>query len=298
LWKPLVVQVGYIGNRGRNLTALQNINYANFASDANGGNVQARRPNQGFGDIIIATSRARSSYHALQTVANIRLGDRLLSRLTYTYQRGHSDCDDDPVNIGGNCYANPQNPGGEWGQNQFHHVFKYFHSWNLPFLQDESAWLGKILGGWQLSGNGAFYSGSPLNVTLGQDWNYDGIFGDRPDSAGSIEYPNSSANGGVQWVSREGFTLPGGGSNHNVFGNLKRNAVFGPGSWYVDAALLKNFRFTDSRYAQFRLEAYNLFNHPNLIGSNLNLTFTDPNFGMIFGKTGNRLVQLGLKVYY
>jgi hypothetical protein len=99
-------------------------------------------------------------------------------------------------------------------------------------------------------------------------------------------------------VSPSAFALPGGGTNHNVFGNLSRNAVFGPGNWNVDGALLKNFRFggSEARYLQFRFEAYNLLNHPNL--QNPNLTFTDPSFGQIFGKTGNRLVQLGLKLYF
>jgi outer membrane receptor protein involved in Fe transport len=305
LMRSLTVQLGYIGNRGRNLTAIQDINYADFSSAANGGNVQARRPNQGFGTINIATSASKSSYNALQAVASVRMTDTLLSRLIYTYQRGYSDCDFDPVNIGGACYANPQNPAGEWGENQLHHVFKFFFTWNIPVLRHSDSWAGRLLGGWQLSGNGAFYSGTPQNVTQGQDWNYDGIFGDRPDAAGSIQYPKADLGAGTwQWVSPSGFAAPGGGTNHNTFGTLSRNAVFGPGRWNVDAGLLKNFHFTksESRYLQFRLEAYNVFNHANL--NNPNLTFTDPNFGRIFGKTGsgpgntNRLVQLGLKLYF
>ena len=115
---PLTVQVGYVGNRGRNLTALQNINYAEFAAGASGGNVQARRPNQGFGDIVIATSESRSRYDALQASANLRLGSTFLGRMTYTYQRGWADCNDDPVNIGGSCYANPRDPERRMGRDR------------------------------------------------------------------------------------------------------------------------------------------------------------------------------------
>jgi hypothetical protein len=299
LTKALTVQLGYIGNRGRNLTAERNINYANFTSTANDGNVQARRPNQGFGNIYIATSEGKSSYDALQAVASIRVGDTLWSRLLYTYQRGHANCDYDPNDPNAACFNNnPENPASEWAENQLHNVFKVFFTWNVPILRHSDSVAAKILGGWQLSGNGAFYSGTPLNVTLGPDWNHDGIYGDRPDAAGSIEYPKQSLESGGQWVSPSGFTLPGGGTNHNTFGTLSRNAVFGPGNWNVDGALLKNFHFTKSedKYVQFRLEAYNVFNHPNL--NNPNLTFNDPNFGRIFGKTGNRLVQLGLKLYF
>jgi Carboxypeptidase regulatory-like domain/TonB-dependent Receptor Plug Domain len=301
LLKSVTVQLGYIGNRGRNLTAIQNINYANFNSAANGGNIQARRPNQGYGDIFIATSAGKSSYDALQAVASMTRTD-LQGRLIYTYQRGRSNCDFDPTNLSGHCFANPQDPEGEWGQTQRHHVFKLFFTWSIPVLKNDEGWAGRLLGGWQISGNGAFYSGAPMNVTQGQDWNYDGIGGDRPDAAGSIQYPKESLDDGGHWVSGSGFTAPGGGSNHNTFGTLPRNAVFGPGNWNVDAALLKNFRFgqNKARYLQFRIEAYNVFNHANL--NDPNLTFTDPNFGRIFSKNGapfsSRLVQLGVKVYF
>ena len=203
------------------------------------------------------------------------------------------------MNIGGACYANPQNPFGESGETVFHHAFKFFFTWNLPFLKDQSNVAGKVLGGWQVSGSGSFYSGSPMNVELGQDWNYDGVFGDRPDSAGAVEYPKTDlGNGATQWLSPTSFALPGGGTNHNTFGTLKRNAVFGPGSWTVDAALLKNFAVGRSRYLQLRLEAYDVFNHSNLDASRLNRTFTDPNFGRISSRIGNRLVQLGLKLHF
>jgi len=299
LSQSLTVQAGYLGNRGHNLTALQNINYADFAPGANGGNVQARRPNQGFGDIVIATSIGKSSYDALQAAANVRLGATLLGRVTYTYQKGHADCGDDPVNIGGACYANPQDPFGESGETVFHHAFKFFFNWNLPFLKDQSNVAGKVLGGWQVSGSGSFYSGSPMNVELGQDWNYDGVFGDRPDSAGPVAYPKTALeNGATQWLSPTAFALPGGGTNHDTFGTLKRNAVFGPGNWTVDAALLKNFSVGGPRYLQLRIEAYNVFNHSNLDASRLNRTFTDPNFGRINSRIGNRLVQLGLKFHF
>ena len=43
----------------------------------------------------------------------------------------------------------------------------------------------------------------------------------------------------------------------------ERNALRGPGFWNVDFILSKRVRF-GTRAVQFRVEAYNLFNHPNL----------------------------------
>jgi hypothetical protein len=167
----------------------------------------------------------------------------------------------------------------------------------VPFLKNNDTVLGKVLGGWQISGNGSYYSGSPLDVNAGwNEWNFDGIPGDRPDLVGEIQYPKTKlSDGSIQWVTSSAFARP---TSHNAFGNLKRNAVFGPGNWNVDAALMKSFRLssTQSRYLQFRLEAYNLFNHANL--NNPNLNFPSDGFGLIWGKTGNRLVQLGVKMYF
>ena len=44
----------------------------------------------------------------------------------------------------------------------------------------------------------------------------------------------------------------------------KRDAFRGPGYWNVDATLSKRIRFTDRYAVQFRFEAYNLLNHPNM----------------------------------
>jgi outer membrane receptor protein involved in Fe transport len=303
LAKGVTLMVGYIGSRGRNLTGDEDINWADYKPGwANGwGDMQARRPNQGYGHIYIATSNSKSSYNALQAVANVRMGNSLSGRLTYTYQVGHDDCGYDLTNLATNCWANPKNYAGEWAENVFHHVAKAFVTWNIPFLKNNDDVAGKILGGWQISANASIYSGSPLNVTLSEwDWNLDGIGGaERPDLVGAIQYPKTNlANGNIQWVNASAFALPGGGTNHDTFGTLPRNAVFGPGNWNVDAALLKNFNLTkdSSRYLQVRLEAYNVFNHPNL--QSPNLTFPADNFGQIGGKTGNRLMQLGAKLIF
>ncbi|MGH9845886.1 MAG: hypothetical protein ACREEM_44845, partial [Blastocatellia bacterium] len=293
--KALTVQVAYVGNSGRDQTAIENINFGTFTPAATLSNVQSRRPNQGYGRIFIARSRGESKYNALQTTTTVRLGERLLGRVIYSYQRGSTNCNDDPTGLTGECFANPLNIAGEWGETQRHHDFRAFYTYNLPILNGNN-WYSRLLGGWQVSGDVVASSGSPINVIVGSDWNYDGIGGDRPDRAGSIQYPRQDlGNRSWQWLSPSGFQQPGGGTNRNTFGNLPRNAVFGPGFWGANAALLKNFRI-ESRSAQFRFEAFNVFNHSNLGIPNLNLA--DPNFGRSFGKSGNRLVQLGLKFYF
>ena len=56
------------------------------------------------------------------------------------------------------------------------------------------------------------------------------------------------------------FSLPACGQ----IGNVKRNSYRGPHGFYSDMALAKNFTITERVKAQFRFDAYNVFNHPVL----------------------------------
>jgi hypothetical protein len=47
-------------------------------------------------------------------------------------------------------------------------------------------------------------------------------------------------------------------------GNAKRNSLRGPHAFFSDMSLAKNFAITEKYRAQFRFDAYNVFNHPVL----------------------------------
>jgi hypothetical protein len=47
------------------------------------------------------------------------------------------------------------------------------------------------------------------------------------------------------------------------FGNTGRNVLIGPGQQTVDFSLGKDFRVTEGRGLQFRVETFNLLNHAN-----------------------------------
>jgi hypothetical protein len=62
------------------------------------------------------------------------------------------------------------------------------------------------------------------------------------------------------------------------FGNLGRNAIIGPGFNNVDFSLIKRTRITERISNEFRVEAFDLFNHPNFgqPGRGAQLVLTDP----------------------
>jgi hypothetical protein len=74
----------------------------------------------------------------------------------------------------------------------------------------------------------------------------------------------------------------------------ERDAFRGPGYWNVDLGVSKRIRFGPNYAVQFRLEAYNLFNHPNMYvyADQADLYSTDTITGY---KDGNRVLQLGFK---
>ena len=72
----------------------------------------------------------------------------------------------------------------------------------------------------------------------------------------------------------------------------KRDAFRGPGYWNVDFGLSKRIHFGGTKAAQIRVEAYNLFNHPNMFARTSVTDLTSYDFVPGY-KDGNRRIQLG-----
>lgn len=86
-----------------------------------------------------------------------------------------------------------------------------------------------------------------------------------------------------------------------VFPNVRN-----PGSFFTDATLLKKFHFssTEARYLEARIEALNIFNHPNLgcapgsCSGSVDNNPDSPTFGGVNGKYGSRTMQIGLRLFF
>jgi hypothetical protein len=101
--------------------------------------------------------------------------------------------------------------------------------------------------------------------------------------------PNLVLNGSA-FVKTPNFSLS---SAPFVFPNVRN-----PGSFLTDATLLKKFPLSaeGSRYFEIRLEAQNIFNHANFntIDNNPN----DATFGGVYGKSGQRIMQVGARLFF
>ncbi len=80
------------------------------------------------------------------------------------------------------------------------------------------------------------------------------------------------------------------------FGNSRRRFFHGPGLNNFDMALAKNTKFTESKELQFRVEAFNLFNHAQF--SNPTGEINSSQFGLVTSARAARILQLGLKFLF
>jgi hypothetical protein len=183
--------------------------------------------------------------------------------------------------------------------------------------------LDAFIGGWELAGQLTLQSGTPL--VFGADSFYDGQDfhlprGERTlerwfDTSHSVRFPdkNTDISNYPAWTGI--FSMPGAnykstGPNdikngvYKDFGNFVRRY---PTRWSyarasrvneVNLGIFKNFSIPEQAKLQFRLEAFNAFNHPRFAAPN-----TDPgsaNFGRVTPAQENtaRLVQVALKLNF
>ncbi len=148
---------------------------------------------------------------------------------------------------------------------------------------------GKLLGGWQLSGVAAATSGRPINITISRSSSVmlDGNrSGQRPDLAPgvSIYSANQTIN---NWFNPAAFVKPA----DFTWGNLGRNVGRGPGYFEIDTALEKKTGITERLALDFRVEAFNLFNHPIYGDPGSNVSSGD--FGVITGQLNDGATGVG-----
>jgi hypothetical protein len=156
-------------------------------------------------------------------------------------------------------------------------------------------------GGWQASALFQALSGGPLNVTIGRDQALTGAQNQRPSVSGDWTLDNPTND---RYFDTAVFSLPAPGT----YGNLKRNALRGPGTWRVDTAVTRKFAVGGGRQFEARLETFNLFNHVgpgvaqqiNGFGSvgNPTTVFTNTLFGKITTAADPRIMQFAIKYLF
>ena len=167
---------------------------------------------------------------------------------------------------------------------------------NRKFFNSMPKALDLILGSWQMNGIAAFQKGIPVAISNGGNSANIGAPGIRPTDNG--QNPQNTGPIGsrlMHYFKQEVFSQ----TPNYAFGNVGRFLpnVRNPGVHNLDFSLFKSFRPTERMTLQFRAEAYNFTNSP--VWGGLGTTVNSPsNFGIIQSKSGNRTMQLALKLLF
>lgn len=179
------------------------------------------------------------------------------------------------------------------------------YRYDLPFNQLFHA-ENRFTSGWALSGISRFATGFPVTFQNPTD---DSLLGTEPNGVnaftadlpymlpGSLNQNGNPRNSPT--LNYFNASLFPANPPLGVPGNVPRRFFSGPGLQNWDMALLKDTRIKESMSLQFRLEAFNAFNHTQFFGPNaVDGTLGDTTFGNVLSAASPRLVQAGLKLSF
>ena len=246
-----------------------------------------------------------SNYHSLQALLTKRFSQGLMVRTSYTFGKSLSMADEDGwVGLTWNHPLKFQDNFALGGFDRTH-VFQMGFLYALPFLKDSSKMTGKLLGGWQLNGIFAKYSGTPYSIggsNSALNCSSCGSilinFSGDPKPVGKVGSSTTET-----YYDKSLFSQPTGAAKEG-FGTSLRNNFRRPRVWNTDLSLFKQFRVTERIHPEFRIEAVNVFNHTNwgapVTGFTANnfLQFTPSNSENGTNSPGARRVQLGFRVVF
>jgi hypothetical protein len=302
------VMAGYFGNKGTHLRTARNVNQfipgtsvRLFPALAANSPID---PGVGLGNIFQWESGGNSNYNALWLTATRRYAHNLQFQASYTFSKS-IDYTSLNSQTGTVALQDSNNTRGDRGLSDFdaRHRFVISGNYLLPFKG------GRAIEGWNFAIINTVQSGNPVDIVTSST--YTGSPNTvRPNILGPVPTGiGSAANGNPQYFPAATcvtataaclFQVP------TAFGTLGRNVIIGPGFENVDLSMYKDTRVTEKTTVQFRVDAFNLFNHPNFGQPNRVVSTAAGNsFGQItstrspVGDAGSsRQLQLALKFLF
>jgi len=178
---------------------------------------------------------------------------------------------------------------------------KFAH--DIPVLMDE------LIGGWQINPLVTIAGGTPIDFDAGGNPDNRPDFVSYAPAAKHALGGTNNANNVTYFTATMALPPVNGSQVYTRPGTLSRNRFFGPGYEDLDMSAFKGFHITESVNAEFRAQAFNLFNHPAFNNPDTNIrdgapgangTFSTGSgfaFGTINGVRTNTQRQVELAVH-
>jgi hypothetical protein len=261
------------------------------------------RPFQGYRSIAMVQPRYDSNYHSLQVHAQHSFNQASSAGLAYTWAKNLTSSPNDRT-------TSPQNSfdiGSEYQRATLdrRHVLSINYIYELPFFRTQQGFAGEALGGWQVSGIVTYNTGLPFTATTSNlDYAGLGLINANPAARPNLLCnPNQNApHTAERWFNASCFQtnppVTGNGSTGlpNSPGTAGRGIIDGPPTTRFDFTFTRNVRLRESLGLQFRVEAFNVFNHTNF--RNLSTNVTAAGFGQVTTVRDPRTMQLGAKIQF
>ena len=310
-----VLSAAYVGGVSRHLLQENNLNAVAYgaqftpagADPTRAGQllpINFLRPIKGFQDVLYETFSGTANYNSLQVTANRRASGKLTYGMTWTYSKAMDLTDGDQSGVL-NPFINPRLRNyGKAGFDRTHDVVLNYN-YRLPMIRKN--WIANaFLGAWESSGILSFISGVPLGIsyTDSSTTNITGAGGagvdSRVDVIGDPRLARSDRTN-THVFNTSAIARPVAGTFG--IGNAKKDIFRGPGIENVDLTMFKNFPLggTKEKNIQFRVEAYNAFNHTQFTSVDTGARFNaagqqiNGSFGSYTAAGNPRRMQLGLK---
>jgi len=280
--------------------------------------------NPQFSTINWISNNASNNYHSLNAQVTMRPTRGVTWQSTYTWSKNLGI--NAIIGVLGASFTNPTERSKDYTlmPDSRTHDFRTNGTFALPvgpghkLLANSSGVLARIVEGWQTSWIVNLNTGQPLSITA-QNMLYNN---GTPDIVGPFDVKSAKVGfpGGPNgsYFSRDAIKivkdpqcltiaqtlqnsctltaiadvktnqillqnpLPG------TRGTLGQRVLEGPGRWRFDASLAKSIKISETRSLQFRMDAQNVFNHPEpqtaITGTSLlNLDINNSNFGLFSG---------------
>jgi len=245
-------------------------------------------------------SVARSKYHALQIKSEQRLWAGLSSLVAYTWSKSIDTAASGFFGAEDQSLQDPYDINSSRSVSGFDipHVFSVGAVYALPFGPGKqfltSGPAARILGNWQLNAIALLRSGRPFTPIMNLDTANIGATTSntrvRPNLLRDprLDKPTPSA-----WFDRTAYAAPAA----FTFGTAGRNQLRSDGLQNFDVSLFREDQWFERFRTQFRVEAFNLFNHASF--GVPQALFTSPAFGQVTGTVSTaRQIQLAIKAIF
>ncbi len=293
------MEFAYIGNQGIHIDQSYDANLPVY--NGNAAKPAGTRPygSEGLTQILTLVSNSTSNYHGLDLTYRHRGAGGLDLVSAFSWSKCLDDGSQPPTTSGifgatglsDNLVANGAYlPHARYGRCDFDEnlTSRTTVVWNSPSMTAAGNFLRTVAGSWILSGLVVADAGQPFSVKDSAGLSETGLGLDLADRVPGVPtYVN-----GILNIAAFTNNAPG------TYGNSGRNAFRGPNLVHVDTAIMKTIPlFTERLHFQFRAEAFNLLNHPNLTTPIAD--FNSPaNFGLLDGARDPRILQLSAKILF